>query len=739
MSEKSARRAELEAIKNFVDGTYNNYGNRLYVDNEKPYDPGHTELGYCFKHVDDTSGHVIYSIVCSPTGVEEADFRIMMHEYGHIYLGHLDGIHEELDTQVCNVFRDYRPELIERINKSCGIDFADKLIERVIDDPEMNHAIHNIAEDFSVNTTVLNPSDIEIMERGVDSILPQNDRELMEYLAKNCADPSEKASYQEALDRMKKETKIKFMLPGRYFLGPKLDMYGNPIPIVDENGNPVLLDDGTPAFEQEPFPDGLSYPEYLIMIIEHLDQFVKMMVSITMGGDGDTSKVSQQDIQNALQNAYNNWQEKSDEYKKGYNDAINDYKNGKLGQKQNAPQQNQQGQSGQDGQGQRQSGQDGNQSGQQDSGQGQSGQGQPGGQSQGGGQQGSGQDGSSQGQSGQGQSGNGGGKGTYEDGYNDALRDIANSQGQGGGSGMQSLSDLMNSTGMSQQGSGQDGQGQDGSGQGQNGSGQQGQQNGAGGGQGRQGTRPPQIPDADAGQDHRTDARDDADNLRRVGKIHSGGGTGCGDSGGADCIRTLNKDADEVDMALKEVLSNMKNRVVKTAVKKDQMKLFNRGVNRSTIVPSRSTKVTICNDPTIVFLIDISGSMDTNLIDRILVTINSSLYKLSRGLKYNIITWSTRLGEHIKDIDPRKGIPEIRSGGGTRLAEGIRYFKEHYDENAILIVISDFEDYLNEWHEVEKTMPKYAMYGFNYGCGGWGSDSDSIDWSYMKIRKFNSR
>ena len=38
-------RSELEAIKGFIDSTYNRFGNLLMVDTTKPYDPDHSELG----------------------------------------------------------------------------------------------------------------------------------------------------------------------------------------------------------------------------------------------------------------------------------------------------------------------------------------------------------------------------------------------------------------------------------------------------------------------------------------------------------------------------------------------------------------------------------------------------------------------------------------------------------------------------------------------------------------------
>ena len=713
------RKSELDFIKSFVDGAYNRLGNVLYVDTDKEYSPEDPEsaLGYCFKHTDPVNGRVIYQIKCSRVGIEHTDFRVLMHEYGHIYLAHLDGIHEELDSQIISVFRDQRGELIDHINEACGIDFADKLIERVIDDPVLNHSLHNIAMDMEVNSKVLSDDDIEEMEMDITSILPKYQEKALEYLKDKAADEETKKKIGDIISKMQKEAKIKLILPKRYHMG------------VDKDGKEI------------PFPNELTYAEYLILIIEHLDQFVKMLVSINMGGNGDTSEITKEMVQKALQNYMNqNQQGKSDAYNQGYQDAMKDYYNGTPGQTQqqvnaqnNPNQQNgQQNGQGQQGQGNPQQG--GSQpmqgSGQQ---QGQSGQGQPGGNGQsqmpGNGmpQQGSGNgsQGGSTGQGGQ-QPGNGGMSSQdlqdYNQGYQDGMNQAAN--GQGGGSGMQSLSSLMGDCGMG-----------DGSGQGQDGQGQGGQQGGSGGQGGRyQGMRG--DPTKSAGRmDHRTDSRDEADKKRALGKITSAGGVGCGNSGGPDATREVDKDVDPVEMALNEVMQNVKAKVVKQEIRRDVMKLYNRGIIRSVIAPSVSKKITVSVDPKIVYLIDISGSMDTRLVDRILKSIGKSMRKLNRGLKYDIITWSTSLGEHIRDIDPKKGVPRISMGGGTSMATGIQYFKDHYGPEAILIVISDFEDYLEEWHKVELTMPEYDLWGFNYGNDSW-QDSRKIEWKNMKIRRF---
>ena len=979
-------RHELEIVKNFVDSTYSHFGNKLIVDTSKKYDPEHTKLGFCFKHIDPVTGGVTYKIDCSRIGIERTDFRIMMHEYAHIYLGHLDGIHEELDVQICNAFRDHRPELIEIIVRNCGIDekTADRFIERVIDDPELNHEIHNIAMDMECNSSVLSKDDIEEMETDISSVLPRYAEEALEKAIKDAKSEDYKKELEDRLHQMEKEAKIKLMIPERYYLEK------------DADGNVT-----------KPFPNDLSYEDYLLLIILHIDQFVKMLVSIEMGGNGETKDITKEDIQNALAGMFKQMRQRSqqqseayrqgymqalrdarngkvdpskmnqqkqdptagkseeykegfkqgvedtmkknfgtDEFKQGYQDGYNDQMNqqnqqqGQNSQQQSGSQGQQNQQQGQ-GQDQSQSGKQGNQSqgsqqqsgsqgsqqggqqnqsgmqnagnqgtspqqgsqsssqqgGSQDQSQGtqqksqdyqdgydagqrdaqmsQQNQGQQNQQNGNGGQQqnqqqqqggqqgnmppmpGSGQmgnqsqpgqgsnpggQGGQQGQTpngsqGQGQgdpqgqsngngspssqagnqNGQGQGDGTYQDGYNDGKNmaqnaiDQAQQQGQGG-QGQQGNQQGQNGNQQGQQGQG-NGQGQEqGQGQGQGGGQGNGQsqemqdfnngyqqalqdlansQNGQGQGQGGQGQGlsdllksmgvssgggmsqpgfggngdggtqehnkkdPGQkkgqgreqkdslnpyegIPgNQDSGKDHQTDSRDDADKKREAGQIQAGGGVGMGRGGGPDTTREVDKFADDVDMALSEVLNDIHNKVVKSEVHRDMMKLYNRGINRSVIAPSLSRKVTISTKPKLVFLIDISGSMDTRLIDRILNTIAKSLKKLNRDLRYDIITWSTRLGEHIKDIDPKKSIPRISCGGGTEMAGGMRYFKEHYGPEAILVLISDFCDSLDQWHEVERTMRKYSMWGFNYGDNRYSYKTGNWDWTYFKQRDFS--
>lgn len=660
-------RQELESIENLTKSTHNNWLNKLLVDSSKPYEPEHSQLGYCYKFAD-PSGTIVYHIVCSPIGNDEVDYRVYMHEIGHIYLGHLDEVCSEIDTALSNSIRMNFHEIAERINRECGIDFGAALLKRIIDDPFVNHSFHNISMDMEVNTKVLSPDDIELIEKGVTKVLPKKKEEALKVITDATKDPELKAKIEDEIKRMENETKIKLILPSKYHtneIGP----------------------DGQP----KPFPDGLSYTEYLLLMVKYADQFVKMLVSLNNGGDGDTSQVTQQQIQQALQNWWNN---QSQEYKDGYNQAMQDIRNGQA-QAGNQSQESA-GQQGSEGQ---QGGQ-GNQSDAQGSGSGNQGS-----------QQGS-QSGSGSGQS------STGGMSDYDRGYQDALQDAANGMMNGQGSSMRGLDSLMNQMGMAPDPGQAKGEGRD---QINRDSSPHNSSKSSGEG------------DKDFGKDHFTDSRSEADDLREKGEAGQQGGCGCGKSGGSDKeISVEDKILDDVDSAINEIMRNVKNRVVKITTKRDPMFKYNRGIERTVICPTITQRVNMSTDPKIVFLLDVSGSMDSRLIQRILITISHDLHKLNRSLKYDIIAWNTRLSEHIKDIDPKKPIPSIRCGGGTEMADGMRYFAQQYDKNAILVLISDFEDSLSAWHNVEKDMVGYDIYAWNYG-----RYSTKQEWTRLKQRDFS--
>lgn len=552
--------SHFENLEKFVEFSYGNFGNSLQIY-ERPFSLG-SPLGYCYKYTG--NGVTIYNVVHSPIGKDHTDRRIVAHEFGHITLGHLDGIHEDLDGRVLWTIQNNRQDLIDGINKELGIDYADKLLNRVIDDPSLNHSLHNIAMDFEVNQQILSTEDIEEMETDITEVMVEKNPFYQKLksagnsidLDKIDQDPNltqeEKDNLKKVKDEINKQiasSKVKLMLPERYH-----------------------LKDGSP------FPTDLTYPEYLILIIKNLDQFVKMLVSLKNGGNGDTSDVTDQDLQDAL-----------------------------------------------------------------------------------------------------------------------------------GDGGMQSLDDLMNSAGM--------GQGQGNSGNKYKGIREDPNSNQPGG-----------------AMDHGTESRDEADDKREKGQIQSNGGDGCGSSGGANGYIDANDGPkDSVEMAIEEVIRNFKTKVCSFTLKKDNLYLYNRGINRTIMAPTYHMKARHTTNPKIVFLIDVSGSMNTDLVKRILRSIATKMKNIRKGLKYDIIAWSTRLCSHITDIDPKKPVPHISVGGGTRMAKGIEYFKSKYGEDSVMVLISDFEDYLDEWEQVTDEMSSYDLYAFNYG---WSKCERTF--KNLKVRNFQN-
>lgn len=548
----------FDNLEKFVEFSYGNFGNSLQIY-EREYSPDNDALGYCYKY--SGNGVTIYTVVHFPIGREHTDRRIVAHEFGHITLGHLDGIHEDLDGRILWTIQNNRQDLIDGINKELGIDYADKLLNRVIDDPVLNHSLHNIAMDFEVNQQILSTEDIEEMEADITEVTQENSPWFQKLKAKNAMidldkvdqDPNLSEEEKEAIRKFKDATnkqiaaaKVKLMLPERYH-----------------------LKDGSP------FPIDLTYPEYLILIIKNLDQFVKMLISIKNGGSGDTGEVSDQDLQDAL------------------------------------------------------------------------------------------------------------------------------------GNGMTSIDDLMSAAGMKK------GQGNS--------------------GDKYKGTRDDPNGQDGGAMDHGTESRDEADKKREKGEIQSNGGDGCGSTGGAEGYIDANTGPkDSVEMAIEEVIRNFKTKVCSFILKKDNLYLYNRGINRTIMAPTYHMKARHTTSPKIVFLIDVSGSMDTDLVKRILRSIAGKMKNIRKDLKYDIIAWSTRLCSHITDIDPKKPIPHISVGGGTRMAKGIEFFKTNYANDSVLVLISDFEDYLDEWEQVTDEMPGYDLYAFNYG---WSKCTR--EFKNLKVRNFN--
>lgn len=634
---------DLEQVEQITKVVYSNGDKYLSINRNEPFDFtnfGNQALAYCNKN--DTANANIYNIVAHPIGDDDIDYKIYMHEIGHIYFGHLDEIHEELDSLLIDSINSDFYEISERINKECGIDFGEVLLKRIIDDPSVNHSLHNVAMDLEVNSKLLSEPELEAMEASITNIFQKKVEEALKMTDQ--ISESEKKELEDQLNQATQSSLLKFMHPNRFTT-------------TDGTGNVI------------PFPEGKSYTEYLLLMIKHADQFIKMLVSINSGGNGDTSKVTKQQIQDALNKWWNN---QSEEYRRGYQQGLKDLKNGTAKQ--------------------RQSNQPGSQSGS-----GQKGQGSQAGQSQG----------SQNGQNGQGQNGQGSQNemSDYERGYQDALRDAANGMNGGSGIMMRGLDSMINGNGSSSGNTSGD-----------------------------------SNSTSERDLDHGSDERRKADEARANGTIGESSNTDGGSNSmspgdvHAEMEMNVNKEVDKVEMILREIVQNVKKRVVSYTYSRNVMRLYNRGIDRRVIRPTMSQKVNMNTEIKLVFLIDVSGSMNRNLIQRILVTIPSELNKINRSLKYDIITWDTELENHFKDLTSKDVVPKIEVGGGTRIAKGIKYFKDQYDDTAVLVIISDFEDTLSEWKEVESTMNRYVIYGCNYGCG---NRDKATYWTNLKQRNLS--
>ena len=131
--------------------------------------------------------------------------------------------------------------------------------------------------------------------------------------------------------------------------------------------------------------------------------------------------------------------------------------------------------------------------------------------------------------------------------------------------------------------------------------------------------------------------------------------------------------------------------------RQDPLYNYNRGKTSGGVMRTRITTVEEYRPGNLVALIDVSGSVDIELVKALLSEILK--YKSKFGTKSRIILWDTCL---VDDLPlKRSNLEAICCGGGTSIARGIRYAKEKYlkSEQDKLCVISDFEDCLGDWAE----------------------------------------
>lgn len=529
-------------IRGHIDMFFNGFGDKV-ITVRKKFNPndGMGMLGYCYK------GPGFYKVIAPIVDDQYIDDCTLMHEYGHIYHGHLDGIHEDLDRNLKNVMSSKESIIVDTINANCGIDYAEELLDKVLSDEFLNHKIHNIAMDMEINSSILNLDDVILIQNKASELM-------FEYLNKFTSKMMGDEFAKKVSRFNKKMTEIKLIHP---------------------------TDFG--------FSEGLTYPDYLVLILLNLDKFVNLLTNkLSNGIDGDPCESNSQGEDTGSSpcggtsnqhdaNSSSNVPKSLEEFEKMMEKAKELEKN------------------------------------------------------------------------------------------SDREGDKGNDKNSGNGSG---------------------------------------------------GDKDKQDKDKEENSpsnDHSTPSREKADKEMENGTYSKS--LGCG-SETSDTIRKYEVNNDPLDMALSEIITNFRHKVIKRDFTRDSIHKYNRKILGSSKIlsPSYKQKITVSEDPTVVFYVDVSGSMDTDLVDRIITTIRYRMKKINSSLVYSIVAWDTELKQHYKGLNFNTPIPKLSCRGGTCMSGTFDHFKKEYGEYAIMILISDFEDYsIPSWVEKESKMSGYSMYGLNYG------------------------
>jgi len=146
-----------------------------------------------------------------------------------------------------------------------------------------------------------------------------------------------------------------------------------------------------------------------------------------------------------------------------------------------------------------------------------------------------------------------------------------------------------------------------------------------------------------------------------------------------------------------ELLKAVYNKTVLNT-RQDPVYYYNRKKYNSNVMISRSREEQLWRPGNIVLLVDCSGSIDDTAIGAMVKTVRHIAKKC--GPKSRIIWWDTALeGDYPLNAD--KG---PRGYGGTNIAKGIKYVRQHYlrQSNDKLVIISDYADSLNHWYDEAK-------------------------------------
>jgi hypothetical protein len=156
----------------------------------------------------------------------------------------------------------------------------------------------------------------------------------------------------------------------------------------------------------------------------------------------------------------------------------------------------------------------------------------------------------------------------------------------------------------------------------------------------------------------------------------------------------------------------------------DMLYNINRNKYDTDVFIPRRLRVTDKTLAAVCVLLDVSGSVPTAFLERVVGAIIRAEGYFNRE-KSRLVCWSDSLCS-----DMPLGLRKFTAGGGTVLAAGIEYCKRYLDGDAAFFIVSDFQDDLTGWIraargiKARKTAVGYAVDGSTRPA----RRQDFVDW-----------
>ena len=163
----------------------------------------------------------------------------------------------------------------------------------------------------------------------------------------------------------------------------------------------------------------------------------------------------------------------------------------------------------------------------------------------------------------------------------------------------------------------------------------------------------------------------------------------------------------------------------KRELKTDLLYYANRNKYGSALLIPRRSRVETPLSGKVVILLDVSGSVPVQLVRQVVAAISNAegTFNAGQGKRQGrLIAWSDSLCSDV----PLNELDSIQTGGGTLLANGIRYCERYLDTESAFFIISDFQDDLAQWLNAARDLPGRRT-AIGYGkTGRQTGDSGSL-------------